>query len=1797
MLVLHFLVAFIFLAYYAIWGWLLGNYIGLVYRVCQDVHYRCAVATRLGAHFTFREIFSLVTTALGQEWSRFVDSDPIMGFLNNGQGLVLNRVGYSVVDNLRWYLFANFPFLFEMVAQPIVRAFSPTPLPKPQHTHFVFQTDEKPSVYIPRSRKNSYENLPAWLAQELDCASDKVSPTTLKKLVNRCIRKNKYKDFQFKLQTDWEITAEERAALNSQFPAVEFEYNYQPEDEFSSDDEDSSFSLGSSGFSFSSNERHVTTYWGRVSNVFESTIVPAGQRLLGLAKPEVNFCLKLVEDCALLARLLIKARDMEDRILAVTAFAKLQTNKALSLEVGEQLLSFLGVIFKDQSQLTVQTEDVVKLSRNLLNKYDEVRDSKLWKKVHRFLMYAISMSLFSKAGITMDNLKYTKMEQEALKKKFHMGPDFVRTCLDTALFICERGQQVYETGSIDSLFHSGEEYSKWFEKALELKRNSLLMSNPTAHGLNVYSYLSDLGDCIEKGAAIVKHAQRLKHHDVRLFGKIHEDLKLIHAEFIGKREAMQERRAPFSVLVAGDTSINKSGLTNLLFKHYGKLFNLDTSSEFKYTRNSIDKFWVNFNSYQWCVQLDDIAFLLPEKAQQGDPTLLEMLQVVNNVPFVPIQAALEDKGRTPLMSRLVIASTNTIHLNAKAYFSCPGAIQRRFPWVLDVKVKDEFKRADGRFDTAVASAYSKELPEGHYPNFWIINVKEVKVASDGNRQCGVLEDYETFDDIYKFIQWFSVEAMKYELTQDSAMEVNRKMEAGGLCSFCKEDGLYTPCWSRGCCNIDKPTLKPIEKKLITQSGTGPELTAFRPNVYRRLWAGAKGHIEREAKAIVAEKVKEERLRSTPMLLTLLFWWFYVHLFFFRWLIDCLFGRDFAYSKVKHCVWNEGFGRRYIRRLGHSVQKQIGTKSFLLKVAAGITAGIILKKTYDYFTMNMSFKAPEEEKKAPIKPKTPSPRKYVAQGKVQSVMDIGQKPKAFGDEKPNPWYKEEYETTSFEVSPKSRSWKALPDEQIRRLLLKNIAAFSTIKVGDDTQTERSPVRGICLGGKVWITNNHAICDDPEFDLRVRCDGQENGIGDHITLRLTQDCVRRFPALDLAVLTLRGLPARSNICQYFGQNIGGVHEGYYIGRDFHGNPYIVDVERMRISQEILFKSDRTPYLSPDGSPRIFTLWKGHPSRATERGDCGLLMVSKTPMGPVLLGIHNAGYKDECTAAPIHRDFAELLVRECQPYEVQDGEPMLSAPSAPHELGPLHRKSPFRFIPEGTARVFGSLNAHQAEMKSRVRPTLLCEALQKRGYSLKYGKPVMNGWEPKHVQLKEMLKPASRLNPSLLDRVKEDFINDILSGLSPEDFDSLHPYDVFTAVNGAEGVAFVDKIKRNTSAGFPWKRNKKWFFEKIPPAHGLQDPIEFSSEIMERVEKIIEAYREGKRACPISDACFKDEPVKQAKIDAKKTRIFAGSPVDHSIVVRMFTLAFTRLFYKRHVLFEAAPGVDATSPEWGILYKILTKHGKDRMAAGDYAFYDKSMFSLMILAAFDIIIAVCSKGKFSLDDLKILHGIAEDAAFPWYNFFGDLVEFLGTLPSGHPLTVILNSLANSLYMRYCYASVSPNGSAKDFKKYVSLMTYGDDNIMGISPECPWFNHTVIQNVLASVGITYTMADKEEVSRPYIHIDECTFLKRSWRWDPDLQDFTAPLPEDSIIKMLMIGVESKSITRKEAAITVIGDAVRAYFHFGREVFEVKKRMLRQLVEECELGLYVEEHTFPTWAELADSFDRKREGAADYWC
>jgi hypothetical protein len=396
-------------------------------------------------------------------------------------------------------------------------------------------------------------------------------------------------------------------------------------------------------------------------------------------------------------------------------------------------------------------------------------------------MYCLSLSIFEKAGINFDALNFTKIERESVKQKYHMGVDFVHCILDTIVFICERGYQCMVSGSLEPIYHSGNQYDSWFVIASDLKIKAGFLTNPEPHGIDKFGYLSDLNNHIEQGESIYKHAVRLGDFEKRLVGSLLNDLRLIKNNELTKRFAQQERKAPFGMLLFGGSSVAKSSFTKMLFYHYGKIFDLRTEPEFKYTRNPSDEYWVNFNSTQWCIQMDDIGFMNPNKAANGDPSIMEMLQVVNNVPFVPTQADLADKGKTPMNCRFVIATTNTQHINAQAYFSCPLAVQRRLPWVIDIKPKPEYCK-DGQM---LDGDKVPPLEEGAYPDYWIIKVLRVKpIGHKRENQKAGFEECQTFTDIYEFIRWFSVAAKEFDILQNKSMNCDESMSRVAVCSVC-----------------------------------------------------------------------------------------------------------------------------------------------------------------------------------------------------------------------------------------------------------------------------------------------------------------------------------------------------------------------------------------------------------------------------------------------------------------------------------------------------------------------------------------------------------------------------------------------------------------------------------------------------------------------------------------------------------------------------------------------------------------------------------------------------------------------------------------------------------------------------------------------------------------------------------------------------------------------------------------------------------------------------------------------------
>lgn len=332
------------------------------------------------------------------------------------------------------------------------------------------------------------------------------------------------------------------------------------------------------------------------------------------------------------------------------------------------------------------------------------------------------------------------------------------------------------------------------------------------------------------------------------------------------------------------------------------------------------------------------------------------------------------------------------------------------------------------------------------------------------------------------------------------------------------------------------------------------------------------------------------------------------------------------------------------------------------------------------------------------------------------------------------------------------------------------------------------------------------------------------------------------------------------------------------------------------------------------------------------------------------------------------------------------------------------------------------------------------------------------------------------------------------------------------------------------------------------------------------------------------LKDEPTKVTKT---KVRVFAGCNFAATMLVRKYFLSLSALMQNNKKLFECAVAINPMSPEWTVLMKHIYRFGDDRVVAGDYKSFDRRMSSRFMLAAFKILITIAEKSRrYDERDFMIMRGIATEISNPTYDYFGTLIQFFGSNPSGHPLTVVINSMVNSLYMRYCYfeiAKIEGWWKVPRFNQVVSLMTYGDDNIMSVKKGYDAYNHTRIAGVLADAGITYTMADKKAESVPFINGEDAGFLKRDAVWDPELGLYRARLDEDSISKSLHAHIKSEAITEQQHSAEAIIGAADEYFEYGREIYNRRRDELHKVAYHCGLSGLVGE--LMTYEDQLDRF------------
>jgi len=304
-------------------------------------------------------------------------------------------------------------------------------------------------------------------------------------------------------------------------------------------------------------------------------------------------------------------------------------------------------------------------------------------------------------------------------------------------------------------------------------------------------------------------------------------------------------------------------------------------------------------------------------------------------------------------------------------------------------------------------------------------------------------------------------------------------------------------------------------------------------------------------------------------------------------------------------------------------------------------------------------------------------------------------------------------------------------------------------------------------------------------------------------------------------------------------------------------------------------------------------------------------------------------------------------------------------------------------------------------------------------------------------------------------------------------------------------------------------------------------------------------------------------------------------------MYCGSFVRVLQRNRLTFESAVGTNTHSMDWEKIKRFLTWFGED-VFDGDYKNYDKSMMAMLIYAAALVPLKLMKKyKKVTKEEEKVYHCLAADLAYAWLNFNGDLLSFFRHNPSGHALTVIINCIVNSIYMRVAYSELSPTDKqCRDFQLYVKLITYGDDFVAGVNTLlCPWFNFANVQQVLLLIGVVLTRADKLPGSYNFKNIYDVEFLKRKFVYHEELKRHVAPLNMSSIEKSLVICVKSKSISQSHQNLAIMHSALFEMFFHGRDEFERFRDQILRYVEEADLYPYMEGRQYPTYDELLEHF------------
>ena len=316
----------------------------------------------------------------------------------------------------------------------------------------------------------------------------------------------------------------------------------------------------------------------------------------------------------------------------------------------------------------------------------------------------------------------------------------------TVMFFLQRGWAAYEKRNLKYLFFSDD----WIDFEVEFRtvQNEVEsihqgFESSSISMIQLTQRLDKMIDMLHSKIPLARNQYKLTLSD-----RLKQCLQLrIDLEGLKKKEGV--RRAPFSVLLWGNSGVGKSWVSQTLSTSLLTCIGLPCDPFLIRTPNGKDDFDSMLDNNTLCVNYDDLSNGLPDKELKNplDP----ILRLVNNVVAPANKADLREKGKVFLTPWVVIGSSNVKNLNVGNYSVEPLSILRRFDATVRVECEAKYM-SNGKLDIELWN--SENRTAGKPPCTYTVECVSAAAESDVS-QSGVNTTYTHHPQkcVYNIVSW------------------------------------------------------------------------------------------------------------------------------------------------------------------------------------------------------------------------------------------------------------------------------------------------------------------------------------------------------------------------------------------------------------------------------------------------------------------------------------------------------------------------------------------------------------------------------------------------------------------------------------------------------------------------------------------------------------------------------------------------------------------------------------------------------------------------------------------------------------------------------------------------------------------------------------------------------------------------------------------------------------------------------------------------------------------------------------